>query len=71
MTEIKDLALALAYLSIDRNYDPVDQVFSQEEKDLFADWFLENWQDGWDAELVNVQINKIGAKIDELKQIKG
>lgn len=67
MTEIKDLALAVAYLSIDRNYDPVNEVFSQEEKDLFANWFLENWQDDWDKELVNVQLDKISAKIEQLQ----
>lgn len=65
MTEIKDLALALAlaYLSIDRNYDPVDQVFSQEEKDLLANWFLENWEDGWGAELIETQLDKLRQRL--------
>lgn len=69
MTDIKELAIAVAFLEGYGAEDIVETTFSQEDRNLFYNWFVKEWDDKWDDEMIDYYVSVINNKIKELKGI--
>ena len=69
MIDIKELAIAVAFLEGIGANKLIEYKFSEEDRNLFYDWFMKEQDDKWDQEMMDAYIELIGKKINELKGI--
>lgn len=69
MIDIKELAIAVAFLEGVGANKLIEYKFSEEDRSLFYDWFMKEWDDKWDQGMMDAYIELIGKKINELKGI--
>lgn len=67
MIDIRELAIAIAFLEGVEADDIVETTFSQEDRNLFYNWFMKEWDDKFDQEMIDSYLEIIGNKIKELK----
>lgn len=69
MVSIRDCAIAVCFLEGAEAQESIRQRFSEENRNLFYDWFIKEWDDVWDQEMIDKYLDIIGDKINELKGI--
>ena len=69
MIDIREPAIAVAFLEGVGANKLIEYKFSEEDRNLFYDQFMKEWDDVWDQEMIDKYIDIIGDKINELKGI--
>ena len=67
MSDIRKLAVAIAFLEGVEAHELIENRFSQDDRNLFYEWFIEKWNTEWDKEMMNEYLDLIENKINELK----